>query len=80
MDVIFSTAKCRVKAGKKVIEMGSQKTCALLQGCVRSSHDERHQEHCPWQPYHVESDDEERDLLASIVLRVCVRNAKNESC
>lgn len=78
-DIVFPTTKRWVKAGKKVIEMSSQKACALFQGCVRSSHDECHQEHCPRQPYHIESDDKERDLLASIVLRICVCNAKNES-
>lgn len=76
---ISTTTERWVKASQEVIEMSSQKTCALLQGCVRSSHNECHQEHRPWQPNHVESDDEERDLLAFIVLRVCVRDTENES-
>ena len=79
-DVISSPAKRWVKAGEKVVEMSGQQTCALFQGCVRSGHDERHQEHCPRQPHHVKSDNEEGYLLAFIILRVRVGNAKNESC
>jgi len=58
--------------------MGSYKPCALIHSCIWPAHDERQQKHSPREPNNIECDDEERDLLAPIVLRVCVRNAENK--
>lgn len=58
--------------------MGSYKPCNLIHSCRWPADDERQQKHSTREPDNIECDDEERDLLALIVLRVCVRNAEDK--
>ena len=70
--VISPTTECWPNASEKIIEMGCHDSRGLLHYRTWSSHDERHQKHSPRQPDDVESDDEERDLLAFVVLGIGV--------
>lgn len=58
--------------------MSRKKTCSLCHDRLRASHHKRHQEHSPGEPYHIEGNDEERDFLSLVILRICVRQAENE--
>ena len=79
-NVISPTTECWPKASEKVIEMGCHDPRSLLHYRTWSSNDERHHKHSPWQPDDVESDDEEGDLLAFVILGISVCDPEDQSC
>ena len=58
--------------------MGSHNSSRLEQNTLRPRRHKCHQKHDPREPHDIEGDNEERDLLAFVVLRVRVGEGENE--
>ena len=68
----------RPDPGEEVVGVSCDDAHRFDERCVRRRHDGRHSEHCKWQPFPGEGDDEETLLRVGIFLGVCVRERKHE--
>lgn len=59
--------------------MGSNYSGPLMHSSTRTTHHKCRQEHGPWKPDHIESDDEKGYFLAFVVLSVGIGDGKDQS-
>lgn len=71
-DVVSSAAKGWVDAGKEVVQVRGKNARKFSLNRAPAVGDQSHREHGPGEPQHGDLNNEELDLLASVVLGVSV--------